>query len=233
MASADRTACASLFGVTNKMTQGDNIRSLRAREGLTQQQLADLVGVTKETVCRWERGRTGVKASTLYKLTKLFDVSFDELASIEGGLANPQSGKPPKNDTTLRQDESCDVYQIARKGGGFALKQIGRSALPKSVLARHPAGFFVQMNGTGMSRCYPQGSLLLVDPVARPWNGCAVVALTDSSNMVIRRYTMRNNISVLSSHSYLAEEPDIVLDRHRLRILGVVVWFQASHDLAY
>ena len=35
----------------------DDLRSLRARLDLTQQQLADLLGVHQTTVARWETGR--------------------------------------------------------------------------------------------------------------------------------------------------------------------------------
>mgnify|MGYP003372000237 FL=1 len=68
---AGQTVCACHLGVMNNMAQGDNIKCLRTREGLTQQQFADMLGVTKETVCRWERGHTAVKVSTLDKLTEL------------------------------------------------------------------------------------------------------------------------------------------------------------------
>ena len=89
------------------------------------------------------------------------------------------------------------------------------------------------MNNSSMSRCYPQSCVLLVDPVAKPWNGCTVVAMVDASAIVIRRYEIRGNTIALSTYSYLTEEPDFTLDRRRLRILGVVVWFQATHDLTY
>lgn len=82
-----------------------------------------------------------------------------------------------------------------------------------------------------MSKCYPIGSLLLVDPNKKPWNGCTVLAIADNSRMVIRRYSVGTSSIMLSSHSYRTAEPDIVLDKRRIRILGVIVWFQASHDL--
>lgn len=217
----------------NNMAQGDNIKCLRTREGLTQQQFADMLGVTKETVCRWERGHTAVKVSTLDKLTELFDVTFDELAASNSGLASAGLSSRPENSQNVAQNEECGIYKIVRCNGGFSLKKSGHTFVPGPVLERHPGGFLVQMNNSSMSRCYPQSCVLLVDPVAKPWNGCTVVAMVDASAIVIRRYEIRGNTIALSTYSYLTEEPNITLDRHRLRVLGVVVWFQATHDLTY
>lgn len=36
---------------------------------------------------------------------------------------------------------------------------------------------------------------------------------------------------LLSTYSYASPSPDIMVDIRRVRILGVVVWFQASRDL--
>ena len=173
----------------NNMAQGDNIKCLRTREGLTQQQFADMLGVTKETVCRWERGHTAVKVSTLDKLTELFDVTFDELAASNSGLASAGLSSRPEKSQNVAQNEECEIYKIVRRNGGFSLKNSGRTFVPGPVLERHPGGFLVQMNGSGMSRCYPQSSVLLVDPVAKPWNGCTVVAMVDASAIVCLLYT--------------------------------------------
>ena len=45
--------------VVSKMTFGEKVRLRRALEGLTQDELADIIGVCKTTICRWERGHHG------------------------------------------------------------------------------------------------------------------------------------------------------------------------------
>ncbi len=43
--------------------KGSELRALRLRMGCTQKQLAQQVGVTKNTVARWERDELGMRAS--------------------------------------------------------------------------------------------------------------------------------------------------------------------------
>jgi transcriptional regulator with XRE-family HTH domain len=42
---------------------GDELRRLRRRLGFTQAQLAERVGVTANSVARWERGEMGIRES--------------------------------------------------------------------------------------------------------------------------------------------------------------------------
>lgn len=47
------------YGVTDMDTQGDRIRELRERAGLTQEELGRRVGTTKQTIFKYETGKIG------------------------------------------------------------------------------------------------------------------------------------------------------------------------------
>jgi len=51
----------------------------RRKISLTQEQLAQAVGVRKQTVCEWERHDRVPKLATLRKLAKLFGTTLDYL----------------------------------------------------------------------------------------------------------------------------------------------------------
>ena len=59
------------------METKDMIRELRTKNGLSQDELAEKVFVTRQTVSRWENGETTPNIDTLKLLSKLFDVSIN------------------------------------------------------------------------------------------------------------------------------------------------------------
>ncbi len=61
------------------MTVQDTIKSLREKHGLSQDQLAERVMVTRQAVSRWETGETQPNTDTLQLLSKEFDVSINTL----------------------------------------------------------------------------------------------------------------------------------------------------------
>lgn len=222
------------------MTIGDNIRELRRREGLSQADLASRMDVSKETVSRWESGRTFIRKSHLERLVATFNVSADDIMSEEWGLGHGLSADTRTASQGTDREASGEeapatppypVYKIDRSGNGTTLRHFSQAFAPSDVTRRHPAGFFVRMDYREMTKLYPVGSLLLVDQRVKPYNGCTVVALVDNATVVIRRFLSGNNTVVLSSWSYDTPSPDLMLDKRRVRILGTVVWFQAGHDL--
>ena len=56
-----------------------NLKYLRLRAGLTQQELAAKVGVQHPTVSRWESGRQRIECDRLPLLAKVLDCSIDDL----------------------------------------------------------------------------------------------------------------------------------------------------------
>ena len=65
-----------------KLHIGEAIRSLRKEAGLTQEQLADKLGVSYQSVSRWELGVTYPDMELLPALTECFGVSADVLLGI-------------------------------------------------------------------------------------------------------------------------------------------------------
>jgi transcriptional regulator with XRE-family HTH domain len=59
------------------------IKERRKVAGLTQQQVADFLGISDAAVVQWEKGKTFPKTEFLPKLAKLFGCTIDELLKEE------------------------------------------------------------------------------------------------------------------------------------------------------
>lgn len=222
------------------MSAGDNIRELRRLEHLTQAQLASMLDVSKETVCRWECGKTLMRSAHIKKISELFHVTSDDILSETMGLATRRVFR--ENTGSAMHDElatSCTpgplapipVYRCKQSPSGVGLQVFSSALAPPDVAERHPHAIFFQYQDRAMSRLYPPESLLLIDPDLHPWNGCSVMALVEPTGIVIRRYSCGNSSVILSSCSLNDAAADLVLDKRQARIMGVIVWFQASHDI--
>lgn len=62
---------------------GQNICAYREKAGLTQEQLAEAIGVGNAFISRVERGQKLMKLTTLYKIASVLCVSFDTLVYKE------------------------------------------------------------------------------------------------------------------------------------------------------
>ena len=58
---------------------GSLIRALRREAGLTQRELAEALGVSRQAVSKWETGTADPSTSNLLALAKLFGVPAEEL----------------------------------------------------------------------------------------------------------------------------------------------------------
>ena len=60
-------------------TLGERIASLRKKAGLTQEELAEKLGISPQAVSKWENGTSDPSTSNLFALAKLYGISVEEL----------------------------------------------------------------------------------------------------------------------------------------------------------
>lgn len=69
------------------MTFGEKLKKLRTDNGLTQEELADKLFVTRTAVSKWETGKGFPAIDSLKLISQLFQISIDELIS-DGDIEN-------------------------------------------------------------------------------------------------------------------------------------------------
>lgn len=73
-------------------TLGDRIKTLRQAKGLSQQELADRLGITKGAVMHWETGRTkNIRNETMLKLVRI--LGTDQEFLLFGPGREPERNK--------------------------------------------------------------------------------------------------------------------------------------------
>lgn len=102
----------------------DNLLELRKLKRLTQEDLAEKVGVTRQAVAKWEAGETMPDLEKSRLLAKILEVSLDDLANYEPranmGLGVPPKGKHLFGVVTVGDKGQIVIPAKARKTFGIA-----------------------------------------------------------------------------------------------------------------
>ena len=90
----------------------NRIKELRIEKGLTQSQLAELLGVNQTAAGKYERGELEPNFSTLIKLSQIFEVSIDFLIghSDDLGVISISSQKEKPAELSPDGKELLDIY---------------------------------------------------------------------------------------------------------------------------
>lgn len=92
------------------MRIGDVIKQARIQKGYTQEELAELVGVQKSAVAKWENGRVSeIKRSNLYGLAQALGISP---TSLVGDSEADKKEKPTAADDGLSDEMKKLIERI-------------------------------------------------------------------------------------------------------------------------
>ncbi len=198
---------------------GDNIKALRKRESITQQELADAIHVTRETVNKWESGLIeALREHNAQTICERYNLTADDLKSETRGLA-----------AQLRHQMTIGSSAWPTQGTD---KQVFYHA--DAVWQRHPKAFAIEMDSS-MTRVLPVGSLAIVDPETPASSGSLIAAdvpCEEGTTLVVRRMQRGSNKTLLSAESYEDCPEDLVINNDDLEIRGTVVWYQPPRELA-
>ena len=89
------------------METKDVIFELRTKNGLSQDELAEKIFVTRQAVSRWETGETVPNTETLKLLSKLFDVSINTLLGSPRKLICQCCGMPLDDSSISKEPDGA------------------------------------------------------------------------------------------------------------------------------
>ena len=105
------------------MNTKDILLQLRTKKGLSQEQLAEQVFVTRQAVSRWENGETVPNTETLKLLSRLFNVSINTLLGSPRQLICQCCGMPLDDSSLSRELDGAfneDYCKWCYSDGKFA-----------------------------------------------------------------------------------------------------------------
>ena len=85
----------------------DILLQLRTQKGLSQEQLAEQVFVTRQAVSRWETGETTPNTETLKLLSRLYCVSINTLLGSPRQLVCQCCGMPLEDSVTSKEPDGA------------------------------------------------------------------------------------------------------------------------------
>lgn len=96
--------------MTNAELLANKLYDLRKDNGLSQEEFADKIGVSRQAVSKWERGEALPDTDNLITIAKLYGVSLDELISHTptNSISNEKSAEPIIQEQTICDYESND-----------------------------------------------------------------------------------------------------------------------------
>ena len=89
------------------METKDVIHSLRTQKGISQEELAQAVYVTRQAVSRWENGETVPNTETLKQLSGYFQVSINTLLGSPRKLFCQCCGMPLEDENISREPDGA------------------------------------------------------------------------------------------------------------------------------
>ena len=108
------------------MTLGERIQNMRKEMGLSQEELAERIGVSRQSVSKWENDAALPDTDKVLQLSRLFGVSADAL--LTGSSAALQSAEEPHSDSPAEN-------AAAQEGGSTGKKPAKKSAIRKILAA--------------------------------------------------------------------------------------------------
>ena len=133
------------------MDTKDVLLQLRTEKGLSQEQLAERVFVTRQAVSRWETGETTPNTETLKLLSNLYDVSINTLLGSPRQLVCQCCGMPLEDATTSKEpdgtfnEDYCKwcytdgafTYTSPEQLIDFCVEHMSSDAWPKEQVRAH------------------------------------------------------------------------------------------------
>lgn len=194
------------------MYQPDKLKQKREELGLEQQELAELIGVSKQAYFKWEKGLSKPTKANIAKLEKVLGVpagylSEDEISSLYKQLTEPNQEKA----ITYVRDlvSSQKVISIAEKRSEYHVYEKLSAGIGASVYGdldydvvyydeELPHDFASWVDGNSMEPTYQNGEVALIRETGFDYDGAVYAVVWDSQTYIKKVYREEDGLRLVS-----------------------------------
>ena len=172
---------------------GNRIKTARKAAGLTQQQLAQSVGVSRPAVTQWETEEaTAIGGENLVRVAAVLKVRERWLMTGEGPRYTTEVGPDLVEGSKTIERSGTVLRRVPVLAWGQACQW---SSVIAEITSNHQGGWIpvaipvgdhaygLRVLGDSMAPLFPEGCYIVVDPELEPGHGSYVVVDVDRSGM--------------------------------------------------
>jgi len=220
------------------MSIAKNIKKLREKYNLSQEELAAIAGVTDGAVSSWEKGNSIPRMGAIQKIADHFGITKSEIIEDDD---EPVSKNTDNIQKIIPVGRSVEVPLYGSIAAGIPLEMIEieeHIEIPEIIGDKFPGAFLLRVNGDSMNKVVPNGMYALIDPNGEIKNGDIAAVNVNGCEATLKRFYKLQNTIVLEPDSYNPEHSPQIYDCTKnecdeIRVIGKMVWFMAPFNMKY
>jgi len=209
------------------MTFGDLLSLYRGKAGLTQKELADLLGIQYQQVSAYERDLTYPRKGRLIQICEILNAPYAELAEAKFRTQNPGLPEEAFPYEHRRKLPPIPLIGLAAAGQGLFPNMEGTAAAADDYLdrpddLRDELVYGVRVFGDSMTPVVKPGSIVIASLEASCQNGDLAVVVTQDGEAMIKLVYYKGEELLLRSTN--PAFPDRHISREQILHLHPVVY---------
>lgn len=193
---------------------GEKIKYFRELNNMTQQDLADKLKTTRQSISRYESGERTTNQDFLFELADIFSVTVDDFF-------------PPREDfvTKVKNVIKIPVLGVITCGEPI-LAEENYNGYREEIAENVPCGevFFLETKGTSMTPTIPENSFVMIRKQETVENNeIAAVLVNGDSEATLKRVKYQGDTMILMPDNLDGHMPIIVNEDNPARIIGKAV----------
>lgn len=207
----------------------NKLADIRIALDMTQQQVADAIGVSVQAYQNYEYGKRDIKGSVLSKMAVALKCSVNEILGLDAPRAlRPASAAAPV-------PVACYRPVVGHIAAGTPVEAIefdgGEHWVSPDVEKGHPNGFFLSVTGDSMDMRYPEGGMVYIDPDETDIvSGKCYAVLINGYDATLKQVFKGGDTVILHPLSSNPEHRDRTIDTTDpdapfFLVVGRVVWY--------